>query len=611
MVATTRGDIFALRKPKKSTYKTLARLLLLTSTATSTETDNHIKYASNPVTESPLDAETYISPTMSDEDLLHLSTGPSYYDSYQDPGGGIQIVDTDTTSYYDTYDNSDYVDDYEDPDYYDFTELDAYEDQLFDQYYGDEAMDAIDQVMPNYDENGFPLEDAPGDIPVPGLQKRKFVTDLTKDLPKDKRKWSKEQLKARNKIRSINRYRSSPWGMVAAHRIATNGRKIGPELYARKFIDYGCWCFQSSEETIPLRMPQVDEFDSVCRELTLCEQCVEMDSGQNKLCSKKGARYPNYGAEISKKGKITCTDPLNSCEHAYCMCHKTFTESLPKRIDGNKNYFRHRFDPPMKMKGQSGKARKQATAKGSKSKAGGKKKKTPKAKGTTLRGKTPKGASKGRRRRATTAQDYDYNYSEYEDADAEHYDASLLRRNNIDKTKKEPGVSLKSQMCVVPKPAPAASIIKAMEAASSSGAVLPPVASNPLDSLTDTTSSIATQVFNYIIGEPQATQVQINSGATTNADGSRNVNAVPQTTTIMGVQVPIMEKRERGKPNKCCGLYPKRHPYTADENHKCCGGKTYNTNIRSCCGNDRDGETFNTFTHECCLKNVLSIGLCV
>merc|ERR1712000_190952 len=69
-------------------------------------------------------------------------------------------------------------------------------------------------------------------------------------------------------------------------------------------------------------------------------------------------------------------------------------------------------------------------------------------------------------------------------------------------------------------------------------------------------------------------------------------------------------KLKRKKPTQCCGVYPYRYPYAEDEEHKCCGGKTYNTVHKKCCGGEQSGRPFNPLVEDCCTNQVSSIGTC-
>ena len=53
--------------------------------------------------------------------------------------------------------------------------------------------------------------------------------------------------------------------------------------------------------------------------------------------------YPDYNVTISQTGTIECHDELNSCQHAYCMCHKQFVESFPEKIAGEKEHLKVNF----------------------------------------------------------------------------------------------------------------------------------------------------------------------------------------------------------------------------------------------------------------------------
>lgn len=141
----------------------------------------------------------------------------------------------------------------------------------------------------------------------------------------------------------INSLKSSPFGMLAAWRAATKKKLINEKKVNRRFIDYGCWCFQT-EELDNLRLPTVDHFDSACEELTKCETCVKMDHEGDEKCEVDTA-YPDYNATITKEGDITCNDPSNSCKNAYCECHKQFAKrfSTQKKLQGKREYTSSRF----------------------------------------------------------------------------------------------------------------------------------------------------------------------------------------------------------------------------------------------------------------------------
>lgn len=71
-------------------------------------------------------------------------------------------------------------------------------------------------------------------------------------------------------------------------------------------------------------------------------------------------------------------------------------------------------------------------------------------------------------------------------------------------------------------------------------------------------------------------------------------------------------KNVNKKQDKCCGHYPKRFPFaSSDGAHGCCGGKTFNSHKKQCCGDTEEGYSFNPKVSECCENGeVRSFGLC-
>lgn len=214
--------------------------------------------------------------------------------------------------------------------------------------------------IPSYDPELVDAIDGSGDVdeaPVGfNIDVRKFNvpgwTDTNTHIRTQngkKNKWKKSIKKNRKRIKAINSYQSSPFGMLAALRAATKKKIFNPSKISSKFVDYGCWCFQS-EEITSFRLPSVDDYDEGCQSLVKCETCIKMDFAGNERCTNLENGYPEYNATITRDGSVECNNVEGSCERAYCECHKSFAESFPKRVSGDRQYSASRFDKPPKGK---------------------------------------------------------------------------------------------------------------------------------------------------------------------------------------------------------------------------------------------------------------------
>lgn len=239
----------------------------------------------------------------------------------------------------------------------------------------DSAFDSLniassDSVGENVD---FDLLEASGDIDqaevagldtMDGFEVRKFNvpgwTNVdTHEKNGKKNKWKKSIKKNRKRIKAINSYTSSPFGMLAALRAATKKKIFNPSKISSKFVDYGCWCFQS-EEVSSFRLPAVDTYDAGCENLVKCETCIKMDFVGDEKCTNLENGYPEYNATITRDGTVECNNSEGTCERAYCECHKSFAVNFPSKVSGDRQYHASRFD--RKTKGSdSDKTRKEET----------------------------------------------------------------------------------------------------------------------------------------------------------------------------------------------------------------------------------------------------------
>lgn len=177
----------------------------------------------------------------------------------------------------------------------------------------------------------------------------------------NKKKWKKSIKKNRKRIKAINSYTSSPFGMLAALRAATKKKIFNPSKISSKFVDYGCWCFQS-EKVSSFRLPSVDDYDEGCQSLVKCETCIKMDFEGDEKCTNLENGYPEYNATITRDGSVECNNSEGTCERAYCECHKSFAENFPKKVSGDRQYHASRFDRKPKGKNnEDAKTRKEET----------------------------------------------------------------------------------------------------------------------------------------------------------------------------------------------------------------------------------------------------------
>jgi len=220
--------------------------------------------------------------------------------------------------------------------------------------YDPELADDLFDASGDVDEASVSLGEAPVGLT---LEKRKFFVPGWTDTETHaltgknmkKNKWKKSIKKNRKRIKTINSASSSPFGMLAALRAATKKKLFNAGKIATKFVDYGCWCFQS-EDVSSFRLPSVDEYDTGCQSLVKCETCVAMDFAEDEKCAISETGYPEYNATITRAGTVECNNAAGTCQRAYCECHKNFAENFPNKVSGDRQFHASRFDKQPKGK---------------------------------------------------------------------------------------------------------------------------------------------------------------------------------------------------------------------------------------------------------------------
>jgi len=87
--------------------------------------------------------------------------------------------------------------------------------------------------------------------------------------------------------------------------------------------NYGCHCFPNGSRSPGGHGDAQDATDSLCRKLSRCHACVEMD--HNNACDPEGGY--KYSID-SGTGAISCNLNTEACKMDACLCDKKFAEDL-------------------------------------------------------------------------------------------------------------------------------------------------------------------------------------------------------------------------------------------------------------------------------------------
>ena len=92
--------------------------------------------------------------------------------------------------------------------------------------------------------------------------------------------------------------------------------------------NYGCHCFPGMSKIAGGTGPAQDEYDDLCRILSRCHKCVELDHGVTAFSAEWNADIGKYRWQQAADGSITCNGQTDQFKEDLCKCDSQYAMAL-------------------------------------------------------------------------------------------------------------------------------------------------------------------------------------------------------------------------------------------------------------------------------------------